>query len=409
MKKHSLLFSIAGIFLILFLLSCKKDKDESSQNDTLNKGFVEGTVYAKNGTTAISNAKVFIDVEGEIYLTTTNKAGYFKLLSPAGPQILYIESGRGSIFRTVIPVDIITNKIIQIPEGHTILTQNADLAYIKGAYDEIESIIIDSLGYSATEITVADLANSSTLDNYAGLFFNCGKADMLDSAKYENLRQYVINGGSIYASDWGVEYLTGDGAYRLWNKPKSKPVCKHDYAMYNSPKTCIGDIGGFIADSTLCTEKVGPCMVVSSAAIIASDLQAYLGVGALDVDYDLGGWEVIQQVSAPWEILIQDNVTYGPLAIRMYADGNNLKHMYSTSKDGKSWVTICHIPPGNPANMHTITINSAALPAHLAHGDNIGPCVGTGGSIYYTTFHNHPQGAISNNVQKILEYFVLNL
>ena len=38
-------------------------------------------------------------------------------------------------------------------------------------------------------------------------------------------------------------------------------------------------------------------------------------------------------------------------------------------------VTICHIPPGNPANAHTITISENAWPAHLNnHGDLLGSC-----------------------------------
>ena len=37
-------------------------------------------------------------------------------------------------------------------------------------------------------------------------------------------------------------------------------------------------------------------------------------------------------------------------------------------------VVICHIPPGNPANAHAIEISVNALPAHLAHGDNLGAC-----------------------------------
>ena len=37
-------------------------------------------------------------------------------------------------------------------------------------------------------------------------------------------------------------------------------------------------------------------------------------------------------------------------------------------------VVICHRPPGNPENAHTISVSQNAVPAHLAHGDTLGPC-----------------------------------
>lgn len=38
-------------------------------------------------------------------------------------------------------------------------------------------------------------------------------------------------------------------------------------------------------------------------------------------------------------------------------------------------VTICHIPPGNPAGAHTIEVSPSALPAHCGnHGDTCGEC-----------------------------------
>jgi hypothetical protein len=37
-------------------------------------------------------------------------------------------------------------------------------------------------------------------------------------------------------------------------------------------------------------------------------------------------------------------------------------------------VEICHIPPGNPRNRHTIEVDEAAAGAHVAHGDYRGSC-----------------------------------
>ncbi|MEZ4502971.1 MAG: hypothetical protein R3C39_10130 [Dehalococcoidia bacterium] len=38
-------------------------------------------------------------------------------------------------------------------------------------------------------------------------------------------------------------------------------------------------------------------------------------------------------------------------------------------------VTVCHRPPGNPGNAHTIEVGGEAHLAHLAHGDELGECV----------------------------------
>ncbi len=43
-------------------------------------------------------------------------------------------------------------------------------------------------------------------------------------------------------------------------------------------------------------------------------------------------------------------------------------------KDKEEKVKVCHVPPGNPSNAHTIEIGSSALQTHLAHGDSEGEC-----------------------------------
>ncbi|WP_147446479.1 hypothetical protein [Corallococcus sp. CA047B] len=47
---------------------------------------------------------------------------------------------------------------------------------------------------------------------------------------------------------------------------------------------------------------------------------------------------------------------------------------------GTGKITLCHIPPGNPANAHTVTVGLPAMSAHLRHGDTLGACGNDGGT-----------------------------
>ena len=55
---------------------------------------------------------------------------------------------------------------------------------------------------------------------------------------------------------------------------------------------------------------------------------------------------------------------------------NKIKVKFNLNNSGnKEKVIICHVPPDNPENAHTIVIAEPAVPAHLAHGDYLGECV----------------------------------
>jgi hypothetical protein len=47
---------------------------------------------------------------------------------------------------------------------------------------------------------------------------------------------------------------------------------------------------------------------------------------------------------------------------------------FAYAPDNGEKITVCHIPPGDPENMHEIDISVNALDAHLAHGDRVGAC-----------------------------------
>jgi hypothetical protein len=53
----------------------------------------------------------------------------------------------------------------------------------------------------------------------------------------------------------------------------------------------------------------------------------------------------------------------------------------ATAQEAEDKVTICHVPPGNPENAHTITIGAPAVDDHIQNhpGDHVGVCEDGGG------------------------------
>jgi hypothetical protein len=47
---------------------------------------------------------------------------------------------------------------------------------------------------------------------------------------------------------------------------------------------------------------------------------------------------------------------------------------YTSNNEGEGKVAICHRPPGNPGNSHTLYLPASAIQAHLAHGDTAAKC-----------------------------------
>ena len=56
------------------------------------------------------------------------------------------------------------------------------------------------------------------------------------------------------------------------------------------------------------------------------------------------------------------------------ADWDGFNNLPAAWKCGNNKVTICHIPPGNPANAKTKCVNKNSVSSHLSHGDYLGPC-----------------------------------
>jgi hypothetical protein len=97
---------------------------------------------------------------------------------------------------------------------------------------------------------------------------------------------------------------------------------------------------------------------VSSVPILAALLS--LGVGCADQDQD----SAAAQRAAIMAACHLDNGAVGVNDdVRACEPGNTKK------------TTICHVPPGNPANAHTLCIGNPAVSPHMHHHDDyLGPC-----------------------------------
>ena len=50
---------------------------------------------------------------------------------------------------------------------------------------------------------------------------------------------------------------------------------------------------------------------------------------------------------------------------------------------GQTKIELCHFPPGNPDNAHTIRVGEPSMAAHMAHGDWLGGTCSEGSGYGY--------------------------
>lgn len=386
-KIYFLLFAI-----LLGFSGCNRSEDPlyiNQENPTLITGKISGKVFAKNGIKTIGGALIFtLGNDGQMYNTYSAADGTFVLEAPIGIRKVQIQTGTGQNFRTEISVEVKENQTTALTAESSKLTQIATMAYVQGSYDKIEDIIT-ALGYTATQITYADLQNMTTISQYDIIFLNCGsKPGNITGSQLisDNLGTFVTNGGSLYASDWSVSYLVG-GAQNT---------------------TMCDPSGGFIPDSKLCSKNIGGSGMLQ-ATISNANLATALGFTTLDINYDLGSWQKIMNYDANyWDVLVS-SVNNEALMIRTNQYSNPTAPSVTVGNaTNNNFITICHNPSGN--NPITITINQNDWAAHQGHGDTQGACAGSAfsGNIFYTTFHNHANGNIGN-ANSILQYIILNL
>jgi len=113
------------------------------------------------------------------------------------------------------------------------------------------------------------------------------------------------------------------------------------------------------------------CFMISSVVqsingdeIILADGQTILRSADLKVEGDLKEASLVR-----YQYCVDKD---GVGTIRYIIVVYQFKELPPVSETGKA--VICHIPPGNSGNQHTLEVGQSAVAAHLAHGDTLGPC-----------------------------------
>ena len=382
------------IFIILLSLGACRSESETPAEITetvVKTGKLSGKVMSQNGNKPIGGASVFtFDDKYKIYYTTSDADGNFTLEAPAGDHTIHIQTGDGSNFRTQISATVKNNETVNLNASQTKLNQVAKIAYVKGSYDKIEDII-QTLGYTATEITNTDLANINSIAQYDIIFLNCGSRNhtvnqSLFPAIDANLATFVANGGSIYASDWDVAYLVGG----------------------TNNTTGCAPAGGFVPDAKLCSTNTGSSGIVP-ATVSNAGLATALGFNTLNIDFDLGTWQrIINYDPAYWEVLVKTPANEALMIRTNHFAATGIPTTPIGNAPNTAFTTVCITLPGNI--QISLSVPTVTVPFLVALGATVGPCSGSANSgyIYYTSFHNHATGNIGN-AGVILQYVILNI
>jgi hypothetical protein len=257
-------------------------------------GDLKGRVCAPDGETWLAGAEVWVEADGRRSSATTDGDGSWYLADvPSGTHTLHIEKGS---FSTTLEVVVEEGVVVEMPDDQCEIGQDDILiAVVDGAYDDVYSVLInvgvDSGIIDRYEFGWADslLGNYDTLATYDIVLINCGaeEYDFTSSSIYaDNLRQYVQNGGSVYASDWAYDIVE---------------------LMFPSHIEFTGD------DYTRDAAQTGAAMDQVLANITDLGLSQAMGQSYVEIHYALAAWAVMESVSSQVTVYLRADADTGDI------------------------------------------------------------------------------------------------
>ncbi|MCC7074578.1 MAG: carboxypeptidase regulatory-like domain-containing protein [Deltaproteobacteria bacterium] len=261
---------------------------EGEPGDT---GGVSGHVCTFDGT-SLGGATVSVTMpDGSVRSVTSNDVGDWLMLDlPPGEYTFRVQAGSYSAERTVT---VTAGSVVDLPDDECELDQDdVRIAVIEGSWDDVYSVlvnvgvdpsIVDNYpSYGGAQTLLGDPALLATYDV---VMINCGADEydfQSDPVLRQNLEDYVLAGGNLYASDLAYDFVE---------------------------QTFPGFIEFFGDDPTFDSAQVGVEGDVP-ATILDSFLATAIGRSSITLHYPYAIWAIVTGTSSGVRVLIRGNGPY---------------------------------------------------------------------------------------------------
>jgi hypothetical protein len=350
-------------------------------NGCKNLGTVTGRVCATDNHTWVNGATVTVDAKDcngkDVMLTATSSSdGTFQLDNvPSGDWTIHAALGS---FTQDTPVHVTMGQTTAIPENQLCVSQGTvKIAVISGSGDKIENLLsglslqytlINGASSSWSTTAGAFLLDLNQMKQYDIIFFDCAAAHNSSAGTidlgsqgaqiHQNLNAYVMQGGSVYASDWAL-------VFPYYAAPGAMDFATNSGAQVTTPMAT--------------KQLMGYAPQTVSASVADADLATFLGKSSVSIDFPKQSgasslhWGLMQNVGAGVQVLVE-----APM------------------------VKLC-----STTDTSCSTAGMTATSVPLAVQIKMTPANEHGGRVVYTSFHNIAQSG--NDVAQILKYLILHL
>ncbi len=254
-------------------------------------GGVSGHVCTFDGT-SLGGATISTTMpDGSVRNVTSNDVGDWLMLDlPPGEYTFRVQAGSYSAERTVT---VTAGSVVDLPDDECELDQDdVKIAVIEGSWDDVYSVLIN-VGVEPGIVDVYPsyggaqtvLGDPALLATYDVLMINCGAEEydfQNDPVLRQNLEDYVLAGGNLYASDLAYDFVEQ-------TFPSYLEFYGADPTFGSAEVGIAGDVPGTILDSFLATA---------------------IGRSSITLHYPYGTWAIVTGNATGVRVLIRGRAPY---------------------------------------------------------------------------------------------------